>query len=229
MAKTVAWSFSALELFETCPRQYYEVKIRKSVKQENYAASEGAKKHGEIEHYLKTNTPPTYPDIKASIRVIDHFKNMPGEIYTEYKMALDTQLQPVNYFDWGNVWLRAVTDLLVVQGDTAIQVDWKFGKPRDGDDQLKLCSAAVFAHFPEVKQVKGLYVYFANKMSSPTYVYNRADVEQTWADFGRRYSSLLKAANSLDVNVWVPKPSGLCRKYCGVVTCEFNGGYVGGK
>lgn len=226
MAKPVAWSHSVLAMFETCPRQYYEVKIRKSVKQENYAASEGAKKHKEIELYLLENEPMAYTENVQGHKVIDHFKYMNGKLYVEHKMALDVATKPVDFFDWNNAWLRAVSDVLVVDGEKATNVDWKFGKPRDGDDQLKLASAVIFSCFPRVNTVDGLFVYMTPKITSPVYTYRREELDTTWAEYGRRYSELLKATKSLDMKVWAPKPSGLCKKHCGVTSCEFNGNYV---
>jgi hypothetical protein len=224
--KPVFWSHSSLSMFETCPRQYYEVKVRKSVKQENYAQSAGAKKHKEIELYLLNNTPVSAPEIKSALPVVDHFRYMPGKLYVEHQMALDEKHQPVDFKDWNNAWLRAVSDALVVNGEVATNVDWKFGKPRDGDDQLRLSSAVIFAHFPRVQRVESVFVYFENKIVSPTYTYDRSGVMDTWSEYGRRYSELLRAARSPDLSVWVPKPSGLCKKWCPVTTCEFNGNYV---
>jgi hypothetical protein len=223
----VFWSHSALAQFETCPRQYYEVRIRKSTAKQNYEASEGVKKHKEIELYLLDNTPVASPEIKAAMGVIEHFKNMPGKLYPEHRMALTEQLKPTEFTDWNNAWLRAIADLLVVNGDTATIADWKFGKPRDGgDDQLRLTAAVAMTMFPRVEQVQSVLVYVNGQTVSPTYVYERTYLPEIWQGFTARYSVLLRAVRSIDPSVWVPRPSGLCRKYCPVKTCEFNGDYV---
>lgn len=227
MSRPVAWSYSALSMFETCPRQYYEVRIRKSVKQENYANSAGAKKHKEIELYLINDTPVCSPEIANSIAVVDHFKHMSGRLYTEHQMALDMTHRPVDYKDWNNAWVRAVADALVVDSYKATIADWKFGKPRDGDDQIKLSAAVTMSSFPRVDRVEGVYVYFEHKIVSPTYVYERKDLTDIWAEYGRRYSVLQSTTEKGSPAAWVPKPSGLCSKWCPVTTCEFNGGFVG--
>lgn len=221
MSRPVAWSYSALAMFENCPRQYFEVKIKKSVKQENYAASEGAQKHKEIELYLTQDQKPKSPEILSAMPVIDHFRYMPGKVYPEYAMALDQRYQPCEYKDWNNAWLRAVSDVVVVDGDKAVLADWKFGKPRDGDDQVKLTAAVTFLHFPRVQQVDAIYVYLANRMTSPTYSYQRTDLPDIWQGFMARYSVLLKTVQAGQASDWIPKPSGLCG-YCSVLTCEFN-------
>lgn len=226
MSKPIHWSFSALEMFETCPRQYYEVKIRKSVKQEHFASSKGAMQHKEVENYLLRGVTPTYPEVVDNMRVIKYFSEMPGKVYTEHKMALTPDYKVCDFMDWNNTWLRAISDLTVVDGDRATIVDWKFGKPRDGDDQIKLTAATAFAHFPRVNTIQGVYVYMTAKLASPTYVYHRADAPEIWRGFAVRYSALEKQARLGNEGDWSPRPSGLCRKHCSVISCEFNGGYV---
>ena len=93
--KPVAWSYSVLSTFENCPKQYLEVNLKKSVKKENYAASDGARKHKEIELYLLNGTPsPTVDKYKP---VIDHFKNSSGRLYVEHQMALGVDRKPVDF------------------------------------------------------------------------------------------------------------------------------------
>lgn len=216
--KPVAWSFSVLSTFENCPKQYLEVNLKKSVKKENYAASEGARKHKEIELYLLNGV--ESPTVEKYRRVIDHFRQMPGHLYTEHQMAIDTSHQPVDFKDWNNAWCRAASDVLVVNGDTATVVDWKFGKPRDGDDQLKLNAGIVFDHFPKVNNVEGVYVYLEHKHASPTYKYNRQEYADIWQGFTTRYSAILKAIEETN---WPARPSGLC-SYCPVTSCTYHRG-----
>lgn len=217
--KPVAWSYSVLSTFENCPKQYLEVNLKKSVKRENYAASEGARKHKEIELYLLNGTPLS-PAVAKSQGVINHFRDMHGQLYVEHQMALTPDRKPCDFKDWNNAWVRAVTDVLVVDGEKATMGDWKFGKPRDGDDQLMLTAAVTFAHFPRVNTIDGIYVYLEHKMCSPTYTYRREDMPDVWQSFTLRYSAILKAIENTQ---WPARPSGLCG-YCPVTSCEYNRG-----
>ena len=216
--KPVAWSYSVLSTFENCPKQYLEVNLKKSVKKENYAASDGARRHKEIELYLLNGT--ASPTVDKFKPVIDHFKNMNGRLYVEHQMALGVDRKPVDFKDWNNAWVRAVSDVLVVDGDKGIMVDWKFGKPRDGDDQLKLTAGVIMDSFPRINRVEGVYVYLEHKLCSPTYTYTRDQTDDIWQGFTLRYSAILKA---IEDTRWPARPSGLCG-YCPVTSCEYNRG-----
>ena len=56
--KPFAWSFSALDSFETCPKRFWHLSIAKDVKEEeNEAMRYGSYAHKQFELRLKNSTP----------------------------------------------------------------------------------------------------------------------------------------------------------------------------
>jgi hypothetical protein len=75
----------------------------------------------------------------------------PGVIfYAEQKLALSFAYQPRRFFD-KDVWVRAITDLTIVNGDTAAVIDYKTGKPKPQSAQLKLTAAVTFHTYPQIQ------------------------------------------------------------------------------
>jgi hypothetical protein len=121
------------------------------------------------------------------------------------------------------VWWRGIADLVILNRDAgeARIVDYKTGKSTKYADtgQLELMALAAFKHFPEVQTVKaGLLFVIANAFIKSKYT--RSDEPRLWAKWMKDYARL-KAAYQNDI--WNPKPSGLCRRHCVVLSCPHNG------
>ena len=137
-----------------------------------------------------------------------------------YEMALTENLEPCD-FNSPDRWWRGIADLLIINGDEARCVDYKTGKSAKyaDTDQLELMAMAVFKHFPQVKKVKAglLFVISKNFIKS---AYHADNQDKMWAKWIGEYNRM-KAAYRNDV--WNPRPSGLCRAHCLVLTCPHNG------
>ncbi len=58
MKKRPAWSYSALSTYETCPYQYFRLKVKKDVKDTmNEAAIWGNEVHKHLDHRISKGTP----------------------------------------------------------------------------------------------------------------------------------------------------------------------------
>ena len=85
-------------------------------------------------------------------------------------------------------------------------------------DQLELMSLCVFKHFPEIKKVKaGLLFVIANAF--PKAQFDLTD-EVRWDKWKYKHQRLQAA---YDNDTWNPKPSGLCKAWCPVLSCSHNG------
>jgi len=84
---------------------------------------------------------------------------------------------------------------------------------------LELMALATFKHFPEIKTVKGgLLFVVCNAFIQDTYtIEQESDLWQKWLS---EYSKMEK---TYEVDVWNPRPSGLCRAHCVVTECPHNG------
>ena len=216
------WSYSSIKLFEQCPRKYYHLKIAKDVVEpETEALLYGSRFHEAAEKYIRDGEP-LPPYFTFAKQTLDSLKQIPGERLCEHEMGITKDLQPCA-FDAPDVWYRGIADLLIIdreKGEARV-IDYKTGKSSKYADpeQLELMSLCVFKHFPEIKKVKGgLLFVIANALVKSKYDVEQQDVLWTkWSDRNKRL------AFALDTGTWNPKPSGLCRKHCAVLTCSHNG------
>ena len=217
----VAWSYSALKTFQSCPKKYYHLKVLKDVKEpQSEIMLYGIDAHKAAELYIANNQdlPGKYEFMR---RQLDTLKNLKGDKYCEFKFGLTKEMQPCDFFA-KNVWLRGAIDLLVVNEDagTARMIDYKFGKSKNADmSQLQLMSLAVFKLFPNITKVKAGLLFCGEDKMFPTQ-YDAADAPKMWMDWLPEVQRLETAFTS---NVWNASPSGLCKAWCYVLSCPHNG------
>lgn len=217
----IKWSHSSLKDFETCARKYHETRVlKKWPREEGEAAMYGTALHAACEHYVKDGKA-LDEGFKFMQPALDSLKGREGDKYCEHEMALTWDLQPCA-MDAPDVWVRGIADLLVVDEPnyTAWVLDYKTGNDRYADTgQLQLMALLTFAHFPKIKRVNGALL-FVLKERIVKARYKVSERHSAWWDYRVRVAAITEA---LDNGVWNPKPSGLCRKYCEVLTCEHNG------
>lgn len=218
---TIQWSYSALKHFEQCARSYAEIKIFRNFKKEDIKESiYGEKLHHSAEMYVKKKEP-LPPEHKFIQPVIDAMLEKKGSRTAEYEMAVTKDLVPCAWFSEA-VWVRGKADLMILERGTGIAwvVDWKSGNDKYADkDQLDLMSLLVFAHCPEVTEVRSALL-FVVKNSMVKHKVLRSDADRLWKRYRERVA---KIEQSLSSGVWNPTSSGLCRRHCVVTSCEFNG------
>jgi hypothetical protein len=217
----VAWSYSALKTFQSCPKKYYHLKVVKDVKE---SPSEimlyGIDAHKAAELYVSEDKelPGKYEFMRKQL---DTLKQLEGDKYCEYKFGLNRDMQVCGFFD-KDVWLRGAIDLLVVneRTGTARMIDYKFGKSKNADlSQLQLMSLAVFKMFPSVKKVKAGLLFCPEDKMVPVQ-YQVDDSAKMWMEWLPEVARL-EAAYEHDV--WNASPSGLCKAWCPVLSCPHNG------
>lgn len=222
MTSVIKWSYSSIKLFEQCPRKYYHLRVVKDILEpETEAMLYGTRFHEAAEFYVRDGTPmPEYFNFAKP--VLDNLRQLPGEKLCEHKMGITEDLQPCS-FDDPKAWFRGIADLLILdreKGEARI-VDYKTGKSAKyaDPDQLELMSLCVFKHFPEITKAKGgLLFVVCNAFITGKYNSKQQDV--LWERWIRNHSRI-KIAFANDT--WNPKPSGLCRRHCSVLSCSHNG------
>jgi len=214
------WAYSHLKAFDTCPLQFYHMKVKRTyVEPETESMRYGNAFHKAAENYIGKGAPlPTgFMFAKPSL---DALNNQKGEKLCEYKMGLTSELKPCGFFD-DDVWYRGVVDLCILDDNQAKVVDYKTGKSARYADtgQLELMALATFSHFPDVEHVKGALLFVLAKALIPDR-YSRSDVPKLWEKWLTKHAQYEKAFKH---DVWNPRPSGLCRQYCAVLECAHNG------
>ncbi|TDN70476.1 PD-(D/E)XK nuclease family protein [Paraburkholderia sp. BL10I2N1] len=206
------WTYSALEAFETCPRQFHEVKVlRRFRDRPNPAGDWGDRVHKALEDFMETGA--ALPEGMQQWQVLaTTLKNLPGRKLTEVKLAVDKCFSPT---PWGDAWSRGKVDLVVLNGREAAGFDYKTGKPKPSE-QLMLYAGYMFATWPELEKAQTGFVWLKNRRIEPA-TYYRKDVPRIWQEFAPRVHRMELAQEK---DAWPPRPSGLCNGWCPVTDCE---------
>jgi hypothetical protein len=213
-----AWSFSQLKNFETCPKRYWHYNVAKDVKEpETDQLREGNALHKAFENRVLKGTPLPL-GLGQHEKLLVKLIGLPGATYGEQKLAMTSSFTPVGYFGKG-VWYRSVLDFTKIDGQTALTLDWKTGKPSQDMTQMQLAAATLFCHDTNLQRVKvGLMFVNHNHMEPGEFV--RGDLTEIWGDILPRVKMVEKARATQE---FPPKPSGLCKRYCAVTSCPHHG------
>ena len=221
----VAWSHSALEVYRTCPRKYYEAKITKAWVEEfkGPAAEYGTAVHKAFELAVKFSSPfPTHlapPEVLHKWAALaKRLAGQAGVIYLESQMALNKDLKKVDWFA-KDAWCRVIMDYLCVSRERgkAMVWDYKTGKRKDNDRQLALCAAAVFELFPEIHTVIAGYVWLKGGVEITRATFVRSAKGKLWDEY---LPTVQAVENSVMTGQWPEKRSGLCNGWCPVQDCQ---------
>lgn len=218
----VPWSFSKAKAFKTCPKQFYHEKILREFPQvETEAMRYGTEFHTAAEDYIRDGTP-LPAKFHYARSALDALNAKPGEKLCEFEMGLTENLEPCE-FDADDVWWRGIADLVILDGELGWVIDYKTGaNTRYADTgQLELMALALFKFRPEVQRVRaGLLFTVAGKLIKAKYT--REDEPRLWEKWLSAHETMRKA---MELNVWHPNPSGLCKRHCPVVECVYNGNH----
>ena len=216
-ARRMAHSYSSVKDFEGCPKRFHEVRILKRFKQEDTEATlYGTAVHKAFENYVKDKTP--LPDQFAQFKpFVEPLASLEGDIRCEEKLGVRRDFSPCGFFD-KDVWIRGIPDYLVVNRPRQVArvADYKTGKSSKYADmaQLELMAAMTMAHHPEVNTVKAALLFVVAKDVIKA-EFTRQQLPEIWSKWAGRVGSVEKA---VEVNVWNPRPSALCR-FCPVKDC----------
>lgn len=212
-------SYSAIKMFENCPLRYYRQRVLKDVVDEPSEQSRyGERIHKMLEDRIGEGAmlpseAAKYEDICASIETAAAHG---GELFAEKELVLTENLTPTGWWD-ADAWLRSKLDVFVLYDNKAIVLDWKTGKRRIDNFQLKLFAAQVMQHYPDVDSVKtGLIWLKTNEFDYE--VFDRDQLNDIWADVISRIRRIYK---SLEHDKWPARPSGLCRFCPARHDCDF--------
>lgn len=206
---TIALSYSRLSVFEQCEARFdYQYVSKRVQDQANEASAYGDRVHKVLEQYGQGSAPrgvEAEQTIKQWGALVDKITSRPGDKFFEHQMAVNQDLQPVDWFA-KDVWIRAIADVLVVDGDTAYVLDWKTGKVKENPTQLQLFAAMVMWHFPQVTKVQTSFVWLVyNEVTNARY--ERRYLNALWRAIKPRFD---KVQEVVDLGVYKAKPGPLC-------------------
>lgn len=218
-----AWSFSALESYERCPKKFYHENIAKDVKRETTSAGDwGSDAHKALELRLVKQRPlPLGMGHCEGICAL--LERQGARIYGENKVALTRAYAPTDYFA-KDVWLRGQADVVIVLGLGAVVVDWKFGRYTDSwKDQGLIMAMVHFQQMLEVQTIGVAFVWFKESGANPPIserTYTRQSIVAPWSELLGRVARMEEAVGRYD---FPPRENFLCRAHCPVFTCPHNG------
>ena len=212
MTKVMPLSFSRLSTFEQCPAQFdYLYVSKRVVNQSNEHSDYGDRVHKVLEAKGKGELDEAALSAEGQQTIerwgalVDKVISRSGDKYFEHQMAVNRNLEPVEWFA-PDVWIRSIADVLVVDGATAYCLDYKTGKVKENPTQLQLFAAMVFWHFPDVQTVKTSFIWlkFDEVTNSK---YERRFLDALWSALEPRFDKVQEVIN---LGVFETKPSGLC-------------------
>jgi hypothetical protein len=219
--KPLPWSHTVLESFLTCPRRFYEIRVLKSYPDEQSEAGKwGDRFHKIAADYLEGKT--GLPEEMAQYQTyLDAIANTKGDMQVELKLALDTSLSPCDFFTGKNIFARAVVDVfhLDQSGGAGKAIDHKTGKRKSGSRQMKQNALLLFAHYPQMDRLRVAFMWLKEgKRDSEEFT--REDIPRLWLEF---LPDLHRYKEAFNRQIFNPHQSGLCKRHCPVLSCEFNG------
>jgi len=217
ISKPFAWSYSVLDMYNTCPKKYYHIKVAKDAKDSDSAFSgEGKKIHDAVYKRVTEGIPLPLP-MRPFEKTVGTYAMLPGEKHGELRLALNEKLEPVDFFD-RDAWVRAVVDYLVVDDDKALIVDWKTGKIKDGFEQLKLTAAVLSRYMPEINKFTLAYVWLKQGGKATSIKMEKKHMKEVWID---NYASVKEIKHALKTTTFPANENPLCR-WCPVMQCPHN-------
>lgn len=215
-----AWSHTQLANFENCPRQYHAVTIEKRYPfVDTPQTIWGREVHKHFENFLLHGSP-LPADLETHRDFLQRFKEQPGDLAGEERIALDTQLEECTYFSrTQQVWYRGQVDARKrdrAAGKSHI-LDHKTGKVKNDFTQLKGFAMWEFLTQPDIHECK-VEFYWTQIKGASGEVYYREQLPEIIAFFAAK---LHRWADAHLSETFPPRQSGLCNGWCPVTDCEF--------
>ena len=215
--KIPPWSYSFLNDYQICPERTFHKYIAKDVKYESTQATEwGDTCHAALDKAISAGVPLS-GETSRFARWPIAFTGQPVE--TEIRLGVREDGTPCGFYD-EDCYGHGKVDLIVTPGDATLRLfDWKTGKVREDNFELRVNAVLAQARNPEVRQIWGWYVWLGEgpegKLGNK---HDLSDIERTWAEIDSRMHHI--KANAA-INHWSKKEGPMCR-FCPVKQCEFN-------
>lgn len=211
-----AWTASSLDLFKTCPYRFYRQRVVRDVQDVmGEKAKWGVKVHKAFEDAVNYGDP-LPPSCQQWAPLVEKVKGLTGEKLPEFKFSITDAFLPTA---WTKAWSRGIADLVVRSGETVAILDYKTGK-RKASDQLSLYAGFAFAYWPEVQTVHTAFVWLPDRKIDRK-AWKREETQDIWSLW---LPTVRRMELAYEKNDWPARPCGLCKGWCPVKDCQFNGG-----
>ena len=213
--KQTAWSYSRLNNFETCPKKFWHLSVRKDVREgENENMRYGKLVHKALENRVGKDKP-----LPLNLRYLEKYAGLlaaaKGSKLCEQQLAIDASFEPCDWFS-KQTWCRAILDLAIVSGTH------KTGKITSDFTQLRLAGVLLMLHMPELQTVDLSYLWTKEKKitkyeDGPL---TRDDIKSVVLELMPRLKKYEKAHR---MESFPARPGYLCKRFCPIVACPYHG------
>jgi hypothetical protein len=206
------WSFSSMSEFEICPAQYAAKRFYCTHKDDGKAEHLiwGNRVHKALEERL-INLRRLPEDMKEYDRycraMIESCKH--HNIAAELQICIDREMNLTSWFG-KQAWGRAVLDVCLDYGNIVKIFDWKTGKKKDNDLQIKIFCAFASLQYPEAEEFHAKYIWLNSGQTSGAR-YTRKDMPKIWDDIFSRVRTMEQAWKH---EHFPERRCGLCRGWC---------------
>lgn len=214
----LVWSYTILDLFETCPRWTHYRYILKEKEAETPELREGNAVHKALEMRVSKGhiLPPEY--VKYEPMAASLVQARQGKkLTTELKMGVTREWMPTGFFS-DDVWGRGALDVFIRGDQGGANFDWKTGKPNDKTLQLEINNVLALLCHPRLTEMVGMNIWLRNNTFSAPVRTTLNDLPRLAHNINQRVAELEEAEAT---NHWPEQPSGLCG-WCPVKACKHN-------
>jgi len=201
-----AGSHSRLKCYETCPRKAKLQNVDRIREPTSEPMLRGSHTHKLAEDYAIGRLTELPKELDRFAEEFKHLRRIKRRLSVELELAVTSSWEPCDWFA-KDAWLRAKIDAMYFEDDgrRVIAIDHKTGKVRPEDKvQLDLYTPAIFAHYPEVRNVRS-ELWYLDWGEVVTQAYERgADEKRLRKAVEKRMKPML-ADRTFD-----PTPSRLC-------------------
>lgn len=216
----IAHSYTSIDTYNTCPKQYHAKYVTKEVKfQPTEATLYGDRMHKSMETRLRYQTalPEEFAGLEATARSIEAIQ---GELRVEEPLAITRDWAPTTFFG-SNVWVRGKGDVTIYNKDKQrlFVFDWKTGKPVKDMLQLEMMAMLGVRRYPAAQEVRAVFVY----TKTGDIEKEKFSIDDIKAIEQKVEQKIIRIETAHEKNLFPPQPNGLCKSWCQVTSCQFHG------
>lgn len=222
---TFSWSYTKLTDFENCPMSFAEKNYYKRIKfTQTEQMLDGIRAHTALEVYAKEGRTSDELRVKHALPLVDAIRDKGGIILVEEQIAVDRQFKITEWFG-KQAWGRGVIDLASIREERALILDWKTGKKKHDELQLKIFCLFLAFKYPQIQEFDAKFGWLREQNLKDMITgfdkpLRRVDLKEPLNNLIGRIKRMEDAWQS---EIFQARTSGLCKNYCDVMGCGHNG------
>ena len=198
------YSYSAIKTYEECPSKYKFSRILRLPQPTGPAAERGTLIHAEIENLIKGGLALVSAELEHLTISIQSWRDLNAQ--SELEFAFDKHWNAVDYKSDSAIF-RGIIDLYMEHEDHAVVIDFKTGKERDYQDQVRVYSAAILATKPHINSVRNIIEFIDLKKAKEYTAIRRENLNEL-------KSLLIGRLMAVELDtIYAPNPNQFC-KWC---------------